>query len=80
VLLCIEAAMELAVSCQPGDTYCRCCFVLTGEMDLAEEVASVDFVVVKALALRADVPIGKGALLPVTALSKLLFLVRSVIA
>jgi hypothetical protein len=49
-------------------------------MDLAEEVASVDFVVVKALALRADVPIGKGALLLVAALSKLLFLVRSVIA
>jgi hypothetical protein len=78
VLLYIEVAMALAVGCQPEDTYCQCCFVLTGEMYFAKEVASVDVTVVKVLAPRADIPTGEGVLLPVATLPEVLFLVQSV--
>jgi hypothetical protein len=42
VMLCIKVAMELVVGYQLGDTYCRCCFVLSGEMYFAEEVVVAD--------------------------------------
>jgi hypothetical protein len=38
VLLYIGVAIRLAAGYRPGDTYCRCCFVLAGEMCFAEEV------------------------------------------
>jgi hypothetical protein len=75
VLLCIEAATELDVGCQVGDTYCRCFFVLTGEVYFAEEFAMADAIAVKALALRTHVPGGEGVLLLIVVLPELLFLV-----
>jgi hypothetical protein len=80
VLLCIEAVTELVVGCQPEDTYCRCYFVLTGEMYFAGEVVAADVAVVKVLALRAHILAGEGVLLLIAALPELLFLVRSVVA
>jgi hypothetical protein len=75
VLLCIEAAMELVVSYQSGDTYCQCFFVLSGEMYFAEEVAMADVAVTRALAPRTRVPADGGVLLLATVLPELLFLV-----
>jgi hypothetical protein len=49
VLLCIEVATELVVGYRPGDTYCQCCFPLSGEMYFAEEVVVADVVVTRAL-------------------------------
>jgi hypothetical protein len=55
VLLCIGLAMALAASCQLEDTWCRCCFIMCGDMRFAEAVV-VDTATVEALALRAHVP------------------------
>jgi hypothetical protein len=73
VLLCIEVAMELVVGYQPGDTYYRCCFVLSSEMYFAEEVVVDDVAVMRALAPRACIPIDRDVLLLTTALPKFLF-------
>jgi hypothetical protein len=80
VLLCIEAATELVVGYQLGDTYCRCYFVLSGEMYFDEEVSMANVAVMKAHAPRARVPADGGVLLLVVALAELLFLVRFVAA
>jgi hypothetical protein len=72
VLLCIGVAMRPVAGCRPGDTYCRCCFFLAGEMYFAEEVAMAGVAVAEALALRAHVPVDKDVLLRITALSELL--------
>jgi hypothetical protein len=76
VLLCIEVATELVVGCQLEETYCRCYFVLTGELYFAEEVAMADVAVARALALRARVPANVGVLLLTAALPELLFPVQ----
>jgi hypothetical protein len=73
VLLYIGMAMRLAAGCQSGDTYCRCCFVLAGEMCFAEEVAMTGAAIAEALALRARVPVDEDILLPIAVLSELLF-------
>jgi hypothetical protein len=75
MLLCIEAATEIVVGCQPGDTYCRCCFVLSGEMYVADEVVVADVAVARAPAPRAHILADRGVLLLIAALSELLFLV-----
>jgi hypothetical protein len=75
VLLCIEAAIELVVGYQLGDTYCRCYFVLSGEMYFAEEVVVANVAIMRALAPRARVPADGCVLLLAVALSELLFLV-----
>jgi hypothetical protein len=80
VLLYIEAITELVAGYQPRDTYCRCCFVLSGEMYFAEEVVVADVAVMRALALKAHVPTDEGVLLLATAPPELLFLVRFVVA
>jgi hypothetical protein len=36
----------------PGDTYCRCCFILCGELYSAEEVVVANAAITRALALR----------------------------
>jgi hypothetical protein len=74
VLLCIGMAMALAASCQLEDTWCRCCFVLGGEMCFAKAIVA-DTTTVEALALWADVPNDEGALLLIAAPLELLFLV-----
>jgi hypothetical protein len=78
-LLCIGLAMALAASCQLEDTWCRCCFVLRGEMRFAEAVVA-DTTAIETLALWAHVPNDEGALLLIAASPELLFLVRSVTA
>jgi hypothetical protein len=75
VLLYIEVATALVASYQPGDTYCQCCFVLSGEMYSAQEVVVADVAVTRALALRAHILADGGVLLLATALPKSLFLV-----
>jgi hypothetical protein len=71
--------MALAASCQLEDTWCRCCFVLRGEMRFVEAVVA-DTAVAEALALQAHVPDNEGALLLVAALSGSLFLIGSIAA
>jgi hypothetical protein len=61
-------------------TYCRCCFVLTGETYFAEEVVVGDVAIAKALTLRAHIPASEGVLLLIAALPELLFLVQYVAA
>jgi hypothetical protein len=80
VLFCIGAATELVIGYQPGDTYCRCCFVLSSEMYSTKEVVVADVAVTRALALRAHIPADRGVLLLITALSELLFLIGVVAA
>jgi hypothetical protein len=80
VLLCIEAATEVVVGYQPGDTYCRCCFVLSCEMYSAEEVVVADVAVTRALVPRAHIPADGGVLLLAAAFPELLFLFRFVVA
>jgi hypothetical protein len=75
VLLYIEASMELVAGYQPRDTYCRCCFILCGEMYSTEEVVVADAAVTRALAPRACILTDGGGLLLSAALSGLLFLV-----
>jgi hypothetical protein len=83
VSLYIGVAMGLAVSCQPGGTYYRCCPMLAGAVASTTVVMSsgvaeavvVDVVVAKALALGVHALTGKGFLLLTTALLGLLFLV-----
>jgi hypothetical protein len=77
VLLYIVLAMVLAGSCQLEDTWCRCYFVLRGEICFVEAVVG-DTAVAEALALWAHVPDDEIALLLITAPPELLFLVRSV--
>jgi hypothetical protein len=79
-MLCIKVAMELVVGYQLGDNYCRCCFVLSGEMYFAEEVVVADVAVTRAIAPRAHVPADGGVLLLTAALPELLFLIRFVAA
>jgi hypothetical protein len=62
-MLCIEAATELVVGHQPGDTYCRCCLVLCGEMYSVEEVDVANAIVMRALVPRAHIPADGGVLL-----------------
>jgi hypothetical protein len=80
VLLYIGVAIRLAAGYRPGDTYCRCCFVLAGEMCFAEEVDVAGAAVAEALALRAHVPIDEDVLLCIVVLSELLFTIRFVAA
>jgi hypothetical protein len=80
VLPCIEVTTRLAVACQPGDTYYRCCFVLAGEMCFAKEVVVARVATAEALALRAHVLVDEDVLLLVAILSELLFPVRFVVA
>jgi hypothetical protein len=79
VLLYIVVATRLVVGCRPGDTYYRCCFVLTGEMCFAE-VAMASAAVAGVLAPRAHVPVDEDVLLHVAVLSEVLFPVRFVAA
>jgi hypothetical protein len=73
VLLCIGAAMGPAVSCQPADTYSRCCITLEG---LAAAIAAVmDAAVAEALALGAHALASEGLLWPATTQLALLSLV-----
>jgi hypothetical protein len=65
--------MVLATSCQLEDTWCRCYFVLHGEIRFVEAVVG-DTAVAEALALWAHVP-DEGALLLVAAPPESLFLV-----
>jgi hypothetical protein len=74
VLLCIGLAMALVASCQLEDTWCRCCFVLCGEMHFAKAVVA-NTAAVEALALWAHVPDDEGALLLIAAPPESLFLV-----
>jgi hypothetical protein len=80
VLLCIGVATRLTAGCRPGDTYCRCCFVLAGKVCFVEEVAVVGAAVAEALALRAHVPIDEDVLLRVAVLSELLFPAQFIVA
>jgi hypothetical protein len=80
VLLYIEAATSLVAGYQPGDTYCRCCFVLSGEMYSAQEVAVADVAVTRALALRAHILADGGVLLLAIALNESHFPVSFVVA
>jgi hypothetical protein len=75
VLLCIEAATVLVAGYQLGDTYCICCFALSGEMYSDEEVVVVDVDVMRALAPRAHIPTDGGVLLLAAALLESLFFV-----
>jgi hypothetical protein len=61
VLLCIGLAMALATSCQLEETWCRCCFVLRGDMHFVKVVVA-DTTAAEALALWAHVPDNEGAL------------------
>jgi hypothetical protein len=74
----IEAAMELVARHQPGDTYCRCCSILCGDMYSIEEVVVADAVVTRALVPRAPIPTDGGVLLLTAALPELLFNVQCV--
>jgi hypothetical protein len=76
VMLCIGVATRLDAGCRPGDTYCRSCFVLAGEMYFAKEVAVPGAVTAKALALIAHVLVDEDVLLHIVALSDLLFPAR----
>jgi hypothetical protein len=69
----------LTVGCQPEGTCCRC-YVLTGDMHLAEGVVAVDTAAVKALALTDPVPADGGVQLLATTLALLLFLALSAVA
>jgi hypothetical protein len=71
--------MALAASCQLEDTWCRCCFVLHGEMHFVEAVVA-DTTVAEALALQAHIPDNEGALLLVAAPPGSLFLIGSIAA
>jgi hypothetical protein len=83
VPLYIGVAMGLAVSCQPGGTYYRCCPVLASAIASTTVVMSsgvaeavvVDVVVVKALTLGVHALADKGFLLLTAALLGLLFFV-----
>jgi hypothetical protein len=80
VLLYIEAAIELVAGHLPGDTYCRCCLVLCGEMYSVEEIAVANAIVTRALVPRAHIPADGGVLLLTAALPELLFPDRFVAA
>jgi hypothetical protein len=73
VLLCIRVATRLAAGYRPRDTYCRCCFILTGKMCFAEEVVVASAAIAEALALRAHVLVDEDVLLCIAVLFGLLF-------
>jgi hypothetical protein len=68
--------MRLTTGCRPGNTHCRCCFVLVGKVCFAKEFAVVGAIVAEALALRAHVPVDEDLLLHAVVLSELLFPTR----